>query len=171
MNRAGVPWEKCSASISKDWVWLGHSCSLPLVSWPLGDFYKVARAETAPTCLPGTKSQHEGSLEGAGCDVPKGPHPTPHALEPEPHGTSACRCHPFRGADSRRICPDTSRPARSISPGRTSYLVGLCSSSCNTTIAQPSCWPGGVVAAAAPARKRVAAGSPCAPESGQDLAL
>lgn len=63
------------------------------------------------------------------------------------------------------------QPAASLA-GRTSCLVGLCSGSCDTTAAQRSSWPGGVVATAVLTSKRVAAGSPeRAPESGQDLAL
>lgn len=129
MNQAGVPWEKCSVSISKDWVWLGHSCSLPLVSWPLGDFYKVARAETAPACPPGTKPQHEGSLKGPGRDVLRGPHPTRHTLEPEPQGTSAWRCCPFWGRTADISVQTPPGQPRASLMGRTSYLVHLCSSS------------------------------------------
>lgn len=142
------------------------------MSWPLGDFYEVARAETAPACPPGTKPQHEGSLKGAGRDVPRGPHPTPHTLEPEPQGTSAWRCCPFWGRTADISVQTPPGQPRASLMGRTSYLVDLCSSSCDTsTAAQPSCRPGVVVATATPARKCVAAGSPCAPESGQDLAL
>lgn len=36
--------------------------------------------------------------------------------------------------------------------GRTNDPLGLCSSSCDTTTAQPCCWPGDVVATPAPAR-------------------
>lgn len=141
------------------------------VSWPPGDLCKVAHAETTPTYPAGTKPWHEGSLQDAGCEVLRGSHPTPHILEPEPHRTSAWRCHPFCGEESTQICPGTCRPARGLSRGQDKWpgrsLQQLMWHHYSPTILLA--W--GCCGHTSSCQKCVAAGSPCTAERGQDLAL